>query len=471
MGVFKELGDSIKSATNLTGYIDTEAAERSIRSNIYFKGPNTWILAIAIIIASVGLNVNAIPVVIGAMLISPLMGPIFGLGLGLGISDMDLMKSSGKNLVVMVLISLTASFLYFVITPLSLTNPTELLARTNPTIYDVLIALFGGFAGTLEQSRKDKGTVFAGVAIATALMPPLCTAGFGLASGNASYFFGALYLFFINCLFIMLATYIGVKYLGFQQTEFKDASTGRRTKRIVTILILLFTIPSIWSAVTLIQQNRFEENALAFVEHSKSYGKSFIYDYKIDHTKGSKVELFFTGEDLDDNTKQTIYQTAARYDIKQEQVIINDHTSEVIVQNDSEVIKNIYDRMDREIAMRDNEIKRLTAEIEALRHDDIPYSQVAREIKATHPSIHEVHITSGECISDAFNNEPISSTIVAINANEQIDSTEQVQLEQWLKARINNNNLILIDLTVEPEAELLNEEVVVMTPEEVEAIL
>ena len=238
MGIIKELSNTFKAAINLTGHIDTEAAERSIRNNIFFKGPNAWILAIAIIIASVGLNVNAIPVVIGAMLISPLMGPIFGLGLGLGVSDVELMKSSGKNLFVMVMISLTASFLYFVITPLSLTNPPELLARTNPTIYDVLIALFGGFAGILEQSRKDKGTVFAGVAIATALMPPLCTAGFGLASGNLSYFFGALYLFFINCLFIMLATYLSVKYLDFRQTEFKDDSTGLKTKLIITIQII-----------------------------------------------------------------------------------------------------------------------------------------------------------------------------------------------------------------------------------------
>lgn len=249
MNLFRYLIRQLKTSINLTGYIDTEGAERAIRNNIFFRGPNAWILAIATIIASVGLNVNSTAVVIGAMLVSPLMGPIFGLGLGLGVNDMQLMKSSGKNLLVMVIISLTASFLYFLITPLSLINPTELLARTNPTIYDVLIALFGGFAGIFEQSRKEKGTVFAGVAIATALMPPLCTAGFGLASGNMGYFFGALYLFFINCLFIMLATYVSVKYLKFRQTEFEDAATGRKTKRIISILIILFVVPSIWSAV------------------------------------------------------------------------------------------------------------------------------------------------------------------------------------------------------------------------------
>ena len=446
MGIIKKLSNTFKAAINLTGHIDTEAAERSIRNNIFFKGPNAWILAIAIIIASVGLNVNAIPVVIGAMLISPLMGPIFGLGLGLGVSDVELMKSSGKNLFVMVIISLTASFLYFVITPLSLTNPTELLARTNPTIYDVLIALFGGFAGILEQSRKDKGTVFAGVAIATALMPPLCTAGFGLASGNLSYFFGALYLFFINCLFIMLATYLSVKYLDFRQTEFKDVSTGRKTKRIITVLIILFTAPSIWSAVTLIHQNRFEESALAFVEHSKSYGKSFMYNYKIDHSNGSVVELFFTGDALDENTKQTIYQTAARYNIKQEQICINDHTTTEDV-SDNELVREIYNRMDHEIATRDNEIKRLTAELEAQQHNDIPYSQIAREIKATYPSINEVHITCGERIADAATENNQHSTIVAIVASRRLVDSDKNKLQEWLKVRLNSENLILIDLS------------------------
>ena len=222
MGLIQNFTTLIRETLNLNGHIDTAAAERSIRNNIEFKGPNAWILAVAVIIASVGLNVNSIPVVIGAMLISPLMGPIFGLGLGLGVCDIQLIKSSGKNLLVMVSISLAVAFLYFVITPLSLSNPTELLARTSPTFYDVMIALFGGFAGILEQCRKDKGTVFSGVAIATALMPPLCTAGYGLACGELSYFLGALYLFVINCTFIMLATYAGVKYFKFRSSVQRD---------------------------------------------------------------------------------------------------------------------------------------------------------------------------------------------------------------------------------------------------------
>lgn len=427
---------------NLAGHIDTEAAEKAIRNNIYFRGPNAWILAIATIIASVGLNVNSIPVVIGAMLISPLMGPIFGLGLGLGVNDMQLMKSSGKNLVVMVGISLTASFAYFLITPLSLNNPTELLARTNPTIYDVIIALFGGFAGILEQSRKEKGTVFSGVAIATALMPPLCTAGFGLANGNLAYFLGALYLFFINCLFIMLATYISVKYFKFRQTEYEDQASGRKTKRISSILILLFIIPSIWSATTLIQRTNFETNATAFIEYSKSYNKSIIYDYKIDHTEGSKLELYFTGEPINDETKSIIVKTAAEFDIEEESIIIVDDSKEANL-NDIELVKGIYDKMDSEVAKREEEIRQLKEELRLAKGDDIAYVQITREIISSYPSVKAVKLAHGASVAaDSLYAHPCLTAI--IKCDTPMDEEQTTKLNNWLKIRLNSEEITLI---------------------------
>ena len=442
MGVFQNFKELVKNTANLAGYIDTEAAEKSIRGNIYFRGPNAWILAIATIIASVGLNVNSIPVVIGAMLISPLMGPIFGLGLGLGVNDMTLMKSSGKHLLVMVSISLVASFIYFLITPLSLSNPTELLARTNPTIYDVLIALFGGFAGILEQCRKEKGTVFSGVAIATALMPPLCTAGFGLAIGNFSYFIGALYLFVINCLFIMLATYISVKYFRFRQVEHEDQATGRKAKRVSSILILIFIVPSIWSAVLLIQRNNFEENATAFVEHSKAYDRSIIYDYRIDHAEGSTIELFFTGEPLNEKTRENVYRTAAEYGLKEENIIINDHTT-TASENNIEMVKGIYDRMDTEIGKRDEEIRRLTEELNLVKGDAIPYVQLTREITNAYPEVKEVHIARGARVSsDSLHVNP--SMTVIVECSTPMDSTGITRLSKWLQIRLETEDVTLI---------------------------
>lgn len=440
--LFARFKEAFRSVINLNNYIDTVAAEEAIRRNIYFRGPNAWILAFAIIVASVGLNVNSIPVVIGAMLISPLMGPIFGLGLGLGVNDIQLLKSSGKNLVIMVCISLVASFLYFLITPLNLSNPTELLARTNPTIYDVLIALFGGFAGIFEQCRKDKGTVFSGVAIATALMPPLCTAGFGLASGNFSWFLGALYLFCINCIFIMLATYASVKYLKFKSIEFDDAVSERRIKRLSTVIILLFIVPSVWSAVILVKQNNFEEKAIAFAEVTKAYGKSIIYDYKIDHTQGSKIELFFTGDPLEESARQNVYIMAAKFGLDEESVLINDHTSSS-KENDMEFIKGIYERMDREISSRDADIERLKEELKASRSMELPYVQLTREITNTYPGISDVHIAQGASVrTDSLIQR--QSVLVVVESEEPLGSVDSSRLNDWLKIRLNNESVTLI---------------------------
>jgi len=188
---------------------DPADIDRSIRDGVVFKGTNLWVLMMAILIASIGLNVNSTAVIIGAMLISPLMGPIMGIGYGAGIYDFDLIKRGLKNLGIAAFISLLTSTLYFLASPLSEAQ-SELLARTTPTIWDVLIALFGGLAGIIATTRKEKTIVIPGVAIATALMPPLCTAGYGIATGSAHYFFGAFYLFFINCVFIAFSTLLVV---------------------------------------------------------------------------------------------------------------------------------------------------------------------------------------------------------------------------------------------------------------------
>lgn len=438
MGFIQNLTTLIRETLNLNGHIDTAAAERSIRSNIEFKGPNAWILAVAVIIASVGLNVNSIPVVIGAMLISPLMGPIFGLGLGLGVSDIELMKSSGKNLLVMVSISLAVAFLYFIITPLSLSNPTELLARTSPTFYDVLIALFGGFAGILEQCRKDKGTVFSGVAIATALMPPLCTAGYGLACGEFSYFLGALYLFVINCTFIMLATYVGVKYFRFRPTEYQDETIGKRTKRLTTALIIVFIIPSIWSAVLLIQQNNFDVNASSFAEHRSSYGKSILYDYKIDHKDNTTLTLFFTGETLSERDKDELYMVAAEYDIKKEQIQIRDYSLEE--KSDMNAFKDIYEKKESIISAKEQEIVLLKSELDKIKNTELAYDKISEEIFRIKSSVSDVTITTGHTFSrDSTAGKEI--IYVSVSSADSIAVRELDELREWLKVRLDTDTI------------------------------
>ena len=449
MRPIKDIITLVKSTLNLNDYIDTSLAEKSIRNNIYFRGPNAWILVIAMVIASIGLNVNSIPVIIGAMLISPLMGPIFGVGLGLGTNDFELVKASVKNLLIMVSISLIASLLYFLLTPLNLSNPSELLARTNPTIYDVAIALFGGFAGILEQCRKEKGTVFAGVAIATALMPPLCTAGFGLASGNLSYFIGASYLFVINCIFIMLATYISVKYLKFREVDFADELKQQKTRRISTILIVLFIVPSIWSAVIFVKQNNFEGNAKVFVDNCKVVGGSILYDYKIDHSDGSVVQLFFSGEPLNDIAKEDLLQRASNYGIKEEQVRISVHTT-VDNSNDIEMVKSIYDKMDTEVEKRNEKIIRLQQEVadlrrelDATRRPALPYAQITREITGIYPMVKSVVIGRGAKVSvDSLQAQPCLSVIV--HTTSALTQEQHTHLNEWLKIRLEDTTVELI---------------------------
>ena len=354
---------------DLSSYIDVEEASASIRENVAFRGPNVVILFCAIIIASVGLNVNSIPVIIGAMLISPLMSPIIGFGLALGTNDTDLLWHSLKHLGVMVGISILSATLYFVLSPLSMEHPTELLARTNPTIYDVLIALFGGLAGILETSRKDKGTVMAGVAIATALMPPLCTVGFGLATWQMSYFFGALYLFFINFTFIALAAFIGTKYLGYPMKEAVDKTQNRYRKWLFTALIVAIIIPSIISAITVIKENNFSRNVTSFVTKNKNFSRSYIYDYKIStETIPATIELYIAGEEPDSAAYESLYLAADSYGIRRQQ--LNFHLSAAYTPkdeiNENELVKQIFQLYETQLEEKNREIQRLYRKIDSL---------------------------------------------------------------------------------------------------------
>lgn len=310
--------------------IDRNMAAAAIKKNIAFRGPNVIILACAIIIASVGLNVNSIPVIIGAMLISPVMGPIIGFGLGLGTNDTELLKSSFKNFLVMVVISIAVASLYFLISPLRLSNPSELLARTRPTIYDVLIALFGGAAGMLEHSRRERGTVLSGVAIATALMPPLCTVGYGIASLTPSYIFGALYLFLINTFFIAIATFMVVKFLGFESAA-KDEAYRGRSRFIVAVVLLVMLVPSIISAVGTVRDNNFSISAERFVQNNKTIGSSYIFDHQINlNGKTPTLDIYLAGEALDPTAKQIMVLNARSYGLHSDQIIFHE---EAAVQN------------------------------------------------------------------------------------------------------------------------------------------
>ncbi|MBQ9192831.1 MAG: DUF389 domain-containing protein [Bacteroidales bacterium] len=357
---------TVRYYANIYDHIDTDAAARRIRSGIWFRGPNVWILAFSIVIASVGLNVNSTAVIIGAMLISPLMGPIIGLGLALGTNDVDLLKQAFKNLLVMVLISLAASTLFFLLSPLNLTNPTELEARTSPTIYDVLIALFGGLAGILENSRKERGTAIAGVAIATALMPPLCTAGYGLSCLSAHFFFGAMYLFIINMVFITLATYVMVKYLRFKTVAGLDPALTTKRRRLISTLVAVVVIPSLFSAVVLVRDNNFEQNVNAFVTENRLLSRSYIYDYHIYKDHGRKVEILLTGEPMSYETQTAFFASALAHGLKSDQIVIKEHSLGMTDAEMNQMVRDIYDRTEADLAKKEAQLDHVQQRLDSL---------------------------------------------------------------------------------------------------------
>ena len=361
--------------------LDTEGAAQRIKSGIWFRGPNVWILAFSIIIASVGLNVNSTAVIIGAMLISPLMGPIIGVGLALGTNDVDLLKSAGKNLLVMVLVSLAASAIFFLLSPLSLVNPTELEARTSPTIYDVLIALFGGLAGILENSRKERGTVLSGVAIATALMPPLCTAGYGLANWDMHFLLGALYLFLINSVFIALATYLMVKYLRFRTVTDINPETAKRRRNAISAVLLIVMVPSIWSAAVLIRDNNFEMNVREYMDSDRLVGpRTYVSDYRI---QGRHVEFTLAGEPLSDSLKTLFYEKAARYNLKESAITLTEHSFGMSQQDMDGIIREIYDRTNAELDENEALVGSLQARMDFLENRLDGLSSVNDSLYAT----------------------------------------------------------------------------------------
>ena len=418
----------------VTDYIDVQAASENIRNSVPFRGPTVYILFAAIVIASVGLNVNSIPVIIGAMLISPLMSPIFGFGMGLGTNDTQLLLRSLKNLGVMFVISLIASTLYFLVTPLETDNPTELLARTNPSIYDVMIAFFGGVAGILELSRKEKGTVLSGVAIATALMPPLCTVGYGIAKLNWHYAGGALYLFFINCVFIALATFLAVKFLRFPLAEEQDKRSRRKIVSYV-LLILVVLVPSVFSGFNIVRENRFSTEASHFVKENQTVGGTYIFDYTTDTSvKPYTLTLRLAGETLSDDSRSKLYSGAEKHGISHEQIIfLEDATIEVRRLNETEVMRDWISLTEKQISQRDDSIRTLNAQLNAYAALELPSEQIAAEVRSQWSDVTDVTLARAD-----------SSVILLITASHQPAPADLERIRKWLSVRLQAPNVEVI---------------------------
>ena len=435
----------VKKTLNLTDYVDIPAAQENIRKNIPFRGPNVYILFVAVIIASVGLNVNSIPVIIGAMLISPLMGPIIGFGLGLGTNDRELVLFSVKNLLVMVGISLLAATLYFVLTPLEIDNPTELLARTRPTIYDVLIALFGGLAGVLETARKEKGTVMSGVAIATALMPPLCTVGYGIANLSWQYTIGALFLFTINCIFIAMAAYLMAKFLKF---PIRTVEQNKLRYQILSYtLVLLLVGTSIFTGYHVIRENNFTKSANRFVKKNHSIGKTYIYDSSVDVNHNPYlVELRLAGEALSDETREMLLREAESFGIMRTQVVIHeDATLQLDQFNETEIVRDLLSSNATNIQVRDDSIKALQTQLAYYKEQQLPAAQLAAELRTQLPEIMRVTLAKGTEIENNIVTTE-AQVVVVVHCSKIPTAAEKEKVLQWLQVRLQTKHVEMIFL-------------------------
>lgn len=441
----------IKSLVNLTDETDAEATIISLTKGVEFRGDNVWLLFFAMIIASVGLNVNSTAVIIGAMLISPLMGPIMGVGLSIGINDMALLRKSLRNLVTMITIALLASSFYFLLTPLS-DAQSELLARTTPTIFDVFIAFFGGAAGILASSRKqEKITVVSGVAIATALMPPLCTAGYGIGTGQFIYFFGAFYLFFINAFFIALATFLMVRYLNFPKKQYIDPIRERKVRRSIAIFTIVVLVPSIFIAFNVVKEASFNNLAIKYVTEIENSGEmkevQVINQERHYSRKGSEIILSLVGQPLTAEQVNTLQKRMTDIGLRKTKLTIKQASGGSLdINTQAKMLQEFIENKDKIISAKDSTIFELKRRIEKEKNlAKTTTSQLASEIAVLFPKVEE--ITMSEAVKvDIRNNKTDSVPTVNIKWAIEPSSEENDHLKNWLKVRLKTDKLDVVNI-------------------------
>lgn len=408
----------------------------SIERDTIFRGSNLWALIFAIFIASIGLNVNSTAVIIGAMLISPLMGPIMGIGLGIGINDFDLVKRGIKNLGIAAVFSIATSFLYFTLTPLEEAS-SEILARTTPSIWDVFIAFFGGLAGIVAGTRKEKGNVIPGVAIATALMPPLCTAGYGLASGQLFYFLGALYLFFINSVFICIATFLIVKHLKFQKRQFATAETEKRVSRYILFVVVLTVIPSIYMAYRIVQRSIFENNARRFVQNEFHFPKTQVLSSKFLHKNETErsIELILVGQNLSEDTMDSLKNRIPEYKLTDTELIIHQGLNASQKVDLSAIKASVLEEV-----FAANIIKSKAQDSADI---DKVFPELKKELHILYPELREFSLGNTVLMHSASSQKDTVTLFIA-RFRKPIAAKEKIKLQYWLKQRIQADSLRLI---------------------------
>ncbi len=410
---------------------DYNTVIESITKGVIFRGTNLWVLVFAIFIASLGLNMNSTAVIIGAMLISPLMGPIMGLGLGTGINDLALVRKALSNYFFAAIVGLITSTIYFSISPLNDAH-SEILARTTPNIYDVLIALFGGLAGIVATSTKQKGNVIPGVAIATALMPPLCTAGYGLATFQFNYSIGALYLFIINTVFIALATFVTVRLLKFPFKHLPDEKAEKKSKRIISAIVVVTLLPSIYFGYDIVKNDKFIKEANRFIETEAIFPGDYLLKKTIDE-KEKSIELIFGGNEIKPAEIEKLKNKLKNYELEGTNLEIKQGFAYLKEEKKLNQVNPLSDVL----AQKEKELEIINNKIDSIRTDSLNYIQLIKEAKTIYPDLKNISISP---IVSADNYSVADSLVVAyLQTSKPMIKSERTKLQNWLKAKLNKN--------------------------------
>lgn len=421
-----------------------------IKKGVEFKGANLWVLIFAIFIASIGLNVNSTAVIIGAMLISPLMGPIIGIGLGAGINDLELIKKALRNLGVAVVASVLTSCLYFLITPLH-ESGSELLARTEPTLWDVLIAFFGGLAGIVAGSRKEKSNAIPGVAIATALMPPLCTAGYGLATGNLYFFVGAFYLFFINSVLISVATFLIVRLLKYPKKQFENAAIEKRVKSYILVFVMITIIPSVYLAYNVVRRTLFNQNARNYISTEFIFDQTQVIsqNFALQDEK-SIIEITLYGKILTDEEISLLKKKLANYNLDEVELKIRqgyqeDKSEETRLEFEKmgeslkgDILGNLYNKSEEIIKSKDVQITLLERQIRSLESSIYPITDISKELKIQYDYMTNL------AMGNLLNQNGDTVTYAVASFEKKLGTKDLDKIENWLKVRTKSDSVILV---------------------------
>lgn len=446
---FNEWKQKLAGYFDLSGELIPQAdAEATIREGVSFKGTNIIILIIAIFIASLGLNTNSTAVIIGAMLISPLMGPIIGLGLAVGIHDFELMKRSFRNLLMATLFSVATSTVYFLISPVN-EGHSELLARTSPTIYDVFIGFFGGAAGIVAIGSKVKGNVIPGVAIATALMPPLCTVGYGLATFQMNYFFGALFLFFINSVFIACATTVGVKAMKYHIKDFSNPQRAKRVRNIVYTIAILTMIPACVLTYRMYQQSNFNNNCDRFVEQQFNFDGTQVLHFSAQMKGRDKtLTVSLIGKILpQDSLTLALTDRLPQYGLA--------GTKLKIIQGDmpsfdydprketSTMLRDMYQVTQNTINEQRLTIDSLRNRMAVFERNDTIAGAIAPEIRVLFPEVDDIALTR-TVVSNVASNKLDTVNVALVSYKRKMNREQSVKFRDYLIARLSVNSITLV---------------------------